>query len=299
MLKSQLLRLLPPALALCAYYFAFYGDFTGFKKFSPALQTVKLTEEDSRKLLESSQELLRQGQTEKALQLLSQLRTAYPQNHIYIQQTADIYHQLGFFKEEAAAWEDFMRVSPLPVEGCPQIGIAYQRSGQVEQAISAFQRCVETDSKNLDFAYELGYAYELSRQFDKAAGIYQGAISQDDKYLDLRVGLARVRMHQLNHSKALEIAAEVLKESPSNVDATLVMGLSLWHQGKLSQARQYLEKGISMSSQFTEFYVALGKISEQENQMGKAKEAYTQALRLEPNNHEIAQRLLALQEGVR
>jgi tetratricopeptide (TPR) repeat protein len=299
MLKSHLLRILPPALALCVYYYALYGDFTEFKKFSPAQQSSKLSEDDSRQLLDSSEELRRQGQPEKALQLVSQLRTAYPQNHIYMRQTAELYHQLGRFKEEAAAWEEFMRVSPLPVEGCPQIGIAYQTIGQIEQAIGAFQRCVEIDSKNLDFAYYLGYAYESSRQFDRAAQIYQKAIAEDEKNMDLRVGLARVRMHQLNHTQALEIAARVLKQSPSNVDAMLVMGLSLWHQGNLSQARQYLEKGVALTSQYTEFYVALGKISEQENQKGKAREAYARALKLEPNNHEIAQRLQALQEGVR
>lgn len=298
MLKSKLFRILSPALALWIYYFILYGDPTEFKIFSSGPETKTLTEESSRKLLKSIDELRQQGQHEKALQLLSELRIVYPQNHIYIRQTADLYHQLGRFKDEAAAWEEFMKVAPLPVEGCPQLGIAYQKSGQAEQAILAFQRCVGTDSMNLDFAFYLAHAYELTQQFDKAAEIYQEALLKDEANMDLRVGLARVRMHQSNNPQAIEMAAAVLKQSPTNVDAMLVMGLALWRQGDLSQARKYLEKGIELSSQYTDFYLALGKISEQENQKGKAKEAYSQVLKLEPNNHEIAQKLQALQEGV-
>lgn len=298
MLKSILLRILAPALALCIYYSVLYGSSTGFKIFSPEPQATMLTEDASRKLLKSIEELHRQGQSEKALQLLSELRAVYPQNHIYIRQTADLYHQLGRYKDEAAAWEDFMKVAPLPVEGCPQIGIAYQKSGQAEQSILAFHRCVGTDSQNLDFAFYLAHAYELTRQLDKAAEIYQEAILKDGGNMDLRVGLARVRMHQSKNSQAIEMAAAVLKQSPENVDAMLVMGLSLWRQGDLSQARKYLEKGIVLASQYTDFYVALGQISEQEHQNAKAKEAYVQALKLEPNNHEIAQKLQALQGGV-
>ena len=298
MLKSILFRILPPALALCIYYSLLYGGSPGIKIFFPGPQETALTEDDSRKLLKSIDELRQQGQSEKALQLLSELRTVYPQNHIYIRQTADLYHQLKRYKDEATAWEDFMKVAPLPVEGCPQIGIAYQKSGQAEQAILAFHRCVGTDSQNLDFAFYLAHAYELTRQLDKAAEIYQEAILKDKENMDLRVGLARVRMHQSNNSQAIEMAAAVLKQSPTNVDAMLVMGLALWRQGDLSQAKRYLEKGIVLASHYTDFYVALGQISEQENQKGKAKEAYTQVLKLEPNNHEIAQKLQALQEGV-
>jgi tetratricopeptide (TPR) repeat protein len=299
MLKSHWLRILPPALALCIYYFVLCADFSAFKTFSPAVWPPELTEEDSRKLLEASKALRREGHPNKALKLLSRLRAAYPQNHIYIQETADLYHQTGQFKEEAAAWEDFMKVSPQPVESCPQIGIAYQQIGQAAQAISAFQRCVEADSKNLDFAYYLAYEYEITQQFNKAAETYLKAISHDRNNFDLRVGLARVRMHQSDYSQAMKISGGVLKQSPSNVDAMLVMGLSLWHQGDLARARKYLEKGVNLANDYADFYVALGRIAEQENQKRKAREAYTQSLRLQPNNHEIAQRLELLQEGVR
>ncbi|MFN8007901.1 MAG: tetratricopeptide repeat protein [Terriglobia bacterium] len=168
----------------------------------------------------------------------------------------------------------------------------------MEQAIQAAQRCVEIDSNNLDFSYYLGYSYELAKQFDKAAEVYSAAMPRDEKNMDLRVGLARTRMNQGNELKALELAGQVLKQAPQNADALLVMGLSHWHQGNLTQARTYLEKGAALASDYTEFYVALGKIAEQENQKGKAKEAYSQALKLEPNNQEIAQRLQSLQEGV-
>ena len=299
MLKSHATRIIAPLLGLVAYYVILHGNFGGWKLVPPPSQTSKLTDQDSRQLLESSDSFRRQGQPEKALPLLQQLRAAYPQNHIYMRQMAEVYHQLGRFKEEAATWEDFLKVAPLPVEGCPSIILAYQRSAQAKESIDAAKRCVDIDPNNLDFSYYLGYSYELEKQFEKAVEVYSAAMPRDEKNMDLRVGLARTRMHQGNPSQALELAGEVLKHSPQNVDAMLVMGLSFWHQGNLVQARNYLEKGAAVAHEYTEFYVALGKIAEEENQKGKAKEAYSHALKLEPNNQDIAQRLQSLQEGVR
>ncbi|MFN8007902.1 MAG: tetratricopeptide repeat protein [Terriglobia bacterium] len=129
MFKSNITRISASLVGHVAYYVILYGNFGGWKLVPPPAQATKLGSQDSRNLMESSDSFREHGQPEKALPMLQQLRAAYPQNHIYMRQMAEVYHQLGRFKEEAATWEDFLKVAPLPVEGCPNIILAYQRSG--------------------------------------------------------------------------------------------------------------------------------------------------------------------------
>ncbi len=300
--ENPFARVLWPSLVLALFYWGLYGRAPsisvqpdGSEKGMPG--KASLAPEESRRLLDLSTTLKRQGKHEEALVPTLTLHESYPENHIYIESLATLCNRLGRYKEEAQYWEMFLQQAPIPIEGCPQIGQAYEKQGRAKEAIGAFERCLDLDPRNLDSLFFLAHSLEMSQQFDRAAELYGRAAAIDPAYLDLRVGLARVRLHQGQYAQAKEVAGKVLVQSPSNVDAMLVLGLASWREGNNTQAKGYLQDGVRLAEKYTDFYVALGSIAEEENDIPQAIKNYTRVLELDPSNRDIALRRSTLARG--
>src|SRR5205823_12988449 len=89
----------------------------------------------TQELIATTQRLMRAKQYPEALPPLLRLHQAYPRNHVYLSQLATAYEQLQRPREEAETWEQFVQISPTPVEACPRIGFAYREQGRVAESI--------------------------------------------------------------------------------------------------------------------------------------------------------------------
>ena len=292
-MKSHLVRISLPVLVLCLFYMAIYY----VPSASQAGDLVALSPEETREILDMSRKKLRENKPEDALLLTEKLHNAYPQNHIYIEQLASLYHRMERYQEEAQTWEAYMKFSPTPIEACPQIGEAYRSQSLMKETLDACQRCLALDDKNVDSIFFLALAYEGNHQLDKARELYERGIQLYAPYLDPSIGLARVLLRQGNTAKAKEIISKVYEQAPDNVDCLLVLGMTLRSEGNLDEAKTHLQRGTQLSLAYTDFYVVLGGIAEQEGDMEKALQYYDRVLELEPDNRDIATRRRRLGGG--
>ena len=58
--------------------------------------------------------------------------------------------------------------SPLPGEACPYIGYAYRKLGKYDQALAAFERCYDADTRNAELAFFVGLGNEWMSKFETA-----------------------------------------------------------------------------------------------------------------------------------
>jgi tetratricopeptide (TPR) repeat protein len=250
--------------------------------------------EESRKLQEASAALIRADKWQAALEPTMKLHSAYPESHIYIGHLAEIYDHLGKYKEEAALWEEYLVRAPRPIEGCPQIGDAYQKQGLPQQAISAFEKCLAFEPYNPDSIFYLARAWERAGELTKSGDLYRRGIAVSPDYGDLQTGLGRVLLRQGQPEEAKAVAAKVLVRSPEDTDALLVMGLACQRMGNRKQAREYLERGVRLADTYTDFHLALARIAEQDSDVHQAIAQYERVAELDKTNIVAAQRLGAL-----
>lgn len=92
-------------------------------------------------LLQTSRDYFVQQRYEEALAPTRALVELHPTTPVYIERLALIYQRLQRHAEEAAAWERFIEHSPTPADACPAIANAYEAAQQVDQAVSARERC--------------------------------------------------------------------------------------------------------------------------------------------------------------
>jgi tetratricopeptide (TPR) repeat protein len=278
--KTTVIRLVLAVLILGLFYGAlFYVPKTTKKP--------ELAPAESQSLLNLSKDLLKDRKYQEALVPAQKLYEAYPDNHIYIEQMADIYDQLHRYKEEAEFWERYRQHAPLPITACPEIGQAYQKAGMAKEAIAAFEWCLSLDTANTDSIFSLAHSLERNGEFDRAAEIYSRGLRISPDNSDLLIGLARVQIHLDKISQAEETAIRVLKKMPDNTDALFVLGMAYYWDGDLVHAREYLENGVKKAAGNSDFYILLGKIAEKEKKIPEAIQYYDKAVELNPEDREI------------
>jgi tetratricopeptide (TPR) repeat protein len=248
-----------PSLALLIFYWALLVPFGSRFKHGSAR-----TPEQMRRLIEQTQSLMSAGKFTLALEPALALAAADPESHVYLRHLAQIYHGLERWPDEAHAWEQFQEHAPLPVEACPQIGIAYLKQSRIDEASRAFQHCYDLDNENADSIFYLALSFERKGDLQRAAEFYQHGLKINPDYADLQVGLARTQLQMGRPEQARRGIEKVLEQEPSNVDALLVAGLASWRSGDRRAARGYLEKGSRLSPGYADFRTALESMAREE-----------------------------------
>lgn len=208
------------------------------------IQWQKSKQENPSNWVTESRKLLRSGQHNGALKYTLMLTQAFPNNHVYIDQAALIYHHLGEYAEEARMLEKFLLVAADPGEACPRLPQAYRALTNQKAMVDAAERCLKLEPKNSDFLFELGLSHERSGNFDKALQIYQDGKSAFTGYSDFTIGYARMLVTLDKPEKAWTEISEILKKRPNNSDAQVVAVKALLALNKNTEALEQLNKAI-------------------------------------------------------
>jgi tetratricopeptide (TPR) repeat protein len=232
--------------------------------------SATLNAKETRRLLAEARDLQAANRFPEAIVPLSRLYTMNPENHLYIQQLAEIYHRLENYPREVQMWEQFLIHAPLPIEGCPQIGQAYLSQGLRKEATHAFERCLAIDEQNSDSLFFFGHALETEGQFERAAALYRRGLKTSPHYPDLILGLARIQVRRGELAEARRAVQGVLQRSPDTVDALLVAGLIAWRSGETAQAKRYLERGMLIEPSYQDLRVILNHVLRQEREQRKS-----------------------------
>ncbi len=221
-------------------------------------------------------------QWEEALAHTLTLVQRFGERPAYLARLATLYNRLHRPVDEVAQWERFMAVSPRPAQACPALGKAYRGLGQYEEAISAFTRCLASDTESALLVYYLGLGYEWAGDFGQARQAYSRAAAMATPGYEPRVALARVNLHENALTAARDGAASVLAQVPTHVEAALVAGLAEQRAGRRVEARRYLELAARLSPEYFDVRLALGILEFSEDHVPAARGHFEAAFLADP-----------------
>jgi tetratricopeptide (TPR) repeat protein len=214
----------------------------------------------SQKLLTETKKLVQAGQYREALVPALQLYKAFPENHIYIEQTAKIYDALEQWPDSAQMWEHYLQYAPTPTDGCPMLGFAYENMGQSEEAFKAHERCWQFEQNNSDMIFFYAHGLERHGEYKKAGQLYEQGLKRSPTYPDLLVGLARTEIQTGRFPLARKHLDQVLERSPDNVDALFAKGLMETRLGHVKAAVEALDHAHRMSPGYREAEILLSQL---------------------------------------
>jgi tetratricopeptide (TPR) repeat protein len=156
------------------------------------------------------------------------------------------------------------------------LGVQAQQSGNVQEALSEYQRAVELDPENADAQNALGLVLHLSfRRPAEAIRAYQKAIEVRPNFSEAKTNLANVHLDQGQYDEAIKLYEQVLNDMlyPTPYIAQGNLGWAYYKKGDTDKALENIKAAVTLNPSFCLGFKNLGLIYEQ---TGKTDEACTQ-----------------------
>lgn len=155
------------------------------------------------------------------------------------------------------------------------LGRAKYNENRFEEAIQAFQKCLEIHPRYVLAADGLGLSYAgLSRPADAIASL-QNAISWqeglDKKSPEPLIDLGDIFNQQAQFEEALPILQKAVAIAPRNIRAHETLGKTFLNLNRLQEAQHELETAISGDPNRAALHYLLGQIYRKRGQLDKAK----------------------------
>jgi tetratricopeptide (TPR) repeat protein len=206
----------------------------------------------------------------------------FPSQQVYSDRLARIYFHLGKPVEEAAAWEQFVKSSSTPQDACPALAQAYERAGDRDASLQAFERCRDFDPMSAEGWFFLGQAYRRVRRHADALQTFREAVRIDPLHPDSRVGLAAALLGASEPREALETIGPAIERDGGNADVHLMQGLALQRLGRRAEARAALDRAAAITETYADVQIALGILDFAEGRPREARDRFERALTLDP-----------------
>ena len=136
------------------------------------------------------------------------------------------------------------------------------------------------------------YYYFTEAQIQKKSGNYseavkyiKKAIERDPESIYLHQELAILYLHQDENQKALQVAEQILKKHPDNIDFLIILGRINHGMKNLDNTKNAYEKVIKLDPKQKEIYLILGSLYMNENDKVKALKVYERLVKNFPKSY--------------
>ena len=123
---------------------------------------------------------------------------------------------------------------------------------------------------------------EIKKDWAGLGGYALRHIERDPEDSDWWVILAFAQIQQQQYPQAIEILNRAIARNPEDVDPRNLLGEALRLSGRPVPAAQVLERALSVNSNAPATRFLLGEAYRDDNRLERAKEAYRDAIRIDP-----------------
>lgn len=182
----------------------------------------------------------RQGQPEKALQILDNGLRGSPQDALLFNHKAGIYLSLNKVENSINALKNAQDADPSAPVPYQNLASIYMQRGDFDKALAQFEALLEIEPDNLEVGLRRAAAMEYSKNIDLARRAFREAAEMGEPQAVLAYAdfLARQKEEEL----ALEVLQEKLEEMPDNPLLLEVTGRFLLQLSRSEEAKDVFEK---------------------------------------------------------
>jgi protein O-mannosyl-transferase len=203
------------------------------------------------------------------------------------------YVQIGYWRDSYALFTHAEQVTTRNPVAESSLGIVFENSGQIDQAIRHYESAVEFMPQWSTPHFRLGLMYQMKNRLDDAIRQYNLALAFEtdpaeawEAYNNLGLVLA-----QLNRPReAIAQFTAAVNINPNDPVTLTNRGLVEYRERKLAAARDDLARAAQLEPT-AERYFWLGRALEDSGSISAAVDAYEAALRLAPNSADARTRL--------
>ncbi len=158
------------------------------------------------------------------------------------------------------------------------LGEQLAHQGKTDEAIAAFHRALETDSKYADGHFNLGILYRRQGKFEDSVASYERAIAIKPKHFDAHYNLGNVLTQVGKLDEAIASFRKTVSIKPDFAEAHNNLGNLLKELGRLDEAANSLNKAVKVKPDYAEAQNNLGSVLKEQGRMDEALDSFREAL---------------------
>ncbi len=198
-------------------------------------QIVRLAPDDTDSLLDLARLYRLANDLPKAEATLKQLLEEEPSSEVGLAALASVYSDKGEYQKAVELLTSATAESATP-RLLASLAFAYEQAGNHDNAIDAYRRAVQLDSKNFELRRRLAEVLLEAERLDEAMTEYQELAKSDPDDGEVAMRIAQIYRHQKKFADAQQWLEKAKKADPDNLEIGFQEALLYESQGQFEGA---------------------------------------------------------------
>ncbi|MFH1857548.1 MAG: tetratricopeptide repeat protein, partial [Candidatus Omnitrophota bacterium] len=186
------------------------------------------------------------------------------------------------WRDDITLWQDTVRKSPAKARVLNNLGSAYLRQGDLEQAIVYCQKAQKRDPDFPDAYYNLGMAYAHLGDYDRAIRYWEKALELAPQRAEIYRNLGVVYGRKGQPDKETAYYQKAIQISPQYAKAYSDLGFTYYLKGEYHKAAVFYQEALRRWPDDAETYSSLGAVYRKLGDEEKALASYQKAVAMDP-----------------
>lgn len=192
--------------------------------------------------------------------------------------------QDGLYREAIREYQLFLHQNANHPEALRALGIIFVKTGQYTEAIKNLELARKTFINDFETNYYLGESYRTQDRYDDAIFHYRVALKQQPNHVQTMKALAwsyfQIRFYRAAH----DVARELKKIAPNDIQVDIIFARVLNHMGRSQQALTMIRRSIALANPLELPFLrsVLGDLLLSSGDCNQAEVVYREALKDQP-----------------
>jgi len=192
------------------------------------------------------------------------------------------YDKAGMHEEAISEFNEALRLDPAYVEVLNNLAVSYHRMGLVDEAIKNLRETISFRPRYLEAHCNLGSIYASSRRFEEALSEFNVAMSINPESALVHNNLGNLYMEQERLPEAIIAFQEAIKLDPEYIPARSNLGTLYSRQGRHEDAIREFNEVLRRDPEIPEAYCGMGIAYYELGSFEKSARAWMRAVYLVP-----------------
>jgi tetratricopeptide (TPR) repeat protein len=194
-----------------------------------------------------------------------------------------VYHEKGQVDKAISEYNKAIEIDPTFVWAYVNRGNVYEDNSEYDQAISEYNKALKINSKLAAAYFNRGFVYDKKGEYDKAIADYNMAIKINPKLADAYHNRGVIYFWKGQFDQAISDYTKAIEINPRKAESYHSRGLAYSRKGQFDQAISDYTKAIEINPRYAEVYFDRGlDYHEARRHYDKAIADYTKAIEINP-----------------
>jgi tetratricopeptide (TPR) repeat protein len=228
-----------------------------------------------------------QGQTELAIELLTQAIEVDPDQPLYHSNRGEMCRIVGRLDEAIASGERAIALDPRAVAALSNVGIAYYDREDFERAEAYQRRALSIDPRFVPALNNMGSIRRKQKNADAAIEYYQKVLAINPAYAEARNNLGAVLTETERYEEAVTMLTDAIRLRPNYPDAHSNLGLAYCGLEQVDRAFEAFSRALTLRPDYVEALMGLARVLQEKSNLPEAEKVAQRALALAPERADV------------